>query len=299
MSILDTQSSTLPIQLEHGLFLDPKKAREFGEKLSGQYCFAEPYPHIVLDNFLPNQLAENILQNFPSEVLRGDKFFESDYYGLHKRQIFPVNCNDYIRNLFNFLNSSSVLQFLESLTQIKGLIPDPHFDGGGFHETSRGGKLGIHADFRINKQLHLNRRLNMIIYLNKDWEEDYGGCLEIWDKSMKNKIHSILPVFNKCVIFNTDATSYHGHPDPLNTPENITRKSIALYYYTASKSVYDETSDHSTMYVSRPGDNINIRKQVIKTKAREYLKDWLPPIFFRKLRQLKKSLPSKQIIAPE
>jgi|APLak6261659701_1056019.scaffolds.fasta_scaffold04447_2 Rps23 Pro-64 3,4-dihydroxylase Tpa1-like proline 4-hydroxylase len=299
MSILDTQSSTLPIQLEHGLFLDPKKAREFGEKLSGQYCFAEPYPHIVLDNFLPNQLAENILQNFPSEVLRGDKFFESDYYGLHKRQIFPVNCNDYIRNLFNFLNSSSVLQFLESLTQIKGLIPDPHFDGGGFHETSRGGKLGIHADFRINKQLHLNRRLNMIIYLNKDWEEDYGGCLEIWDKSMKNKIHSILPVFNKCVIFNTDATSYHGHPDPLNTPENITRKSIALYYYTASKSVYDETSDHSTMYVSRPGDNINIRKQVIKTKAREYLKDWLPPIFFRKLRQLKKSLPSKQIVAPE
>jgi Rps23 Pro-64 3,4-dihydroxylase Tpa1-like proline 4-hydroxylase len=299
MSILDTQSSTLPIQLEHGLFLDPKKAREFGEKLSGQYCSAEPYPHIVLDNFLPNQLAENILQNFPSEVLRDDKFFESDYYGLHKRQIFPVNCNDYIRNLFNFLNSSSVLQFLESLTQIKGLIPDPHFDGGGFHETSRGGKLGIHADFRINKQLHLNRRLNMIIYLNKDWEEDYGGCLEIWDKSMKNKIHSILPVFNKCVIFNTDATSYHGHPDPLNTPENITRKSIALYYYTASKSVYDETSDHSTMYVSRPGDNINIRKQVIKTKAREYLKDWLPPIFFRKLRQLKKSLPSKQIVAPE
>lgn len=299
MSILDTQPSTLPIQLEHGLFLDPKKAREFGEKLSGQYCSAEPYPHIVLDNFLPNQLAENILQNFPSEVLRDDKFFESDYYGLHKRQIFPVNCNDYIRNLFNFLNSSSVLQFLESLTQIKGLIPDPHFDGGGFHETSRGGKLGIHADFRINKQLHLNRRLNMIIYLNKDWEEDYGGCLEIWDKSMKNKIHSILPVFNKCVIFNTDATSYHGHPDPLNTPENITRKSIALYYYTASKSVYDETSDHSTMYVSRPGDNINIRKQVIKTKAREYLKDWLPPIFFRKLRQLKKSLPSKQIVAPE
>lgn len=299
MSILDTKSSTLPIQLEHGLFLDPKKAREFGEKLSGQYCFAEPYPHIVLDNFLPNQLAENILQNFPSEVFSGDKFFESDYYGLHKRQIFPVDCNEYIRNLFNFLNSSSVLQFLESLTQIKGLIPDPHFDGGGFHETSRGGKLGIHADFRINKQLHLNRRLNMIIYLNKDWEEDYGGCLEIWDKSMKNKMHSILPVFNKCVIFNTDATSYHGHPDPLNTPENITRKSIALYYYTASKSVYDETSDHSTMYVSRPGDNINIRKQVIKTKAREYLKDWLPPIFFRKLRQLKKSLPSKQIVAPE
>jgi Rps23 Pro-64 3,4-dihydroxylase Tpa1-like proline 4-hydroxylase len=287
MSTLDIISSTLPIQFEHGLFLELEKARECGEELFRQYHFAEPYPHIVLDNFLPNELAEKILQNFPSEVLSSDRFFESDYYGLHKRQIFPVDCNEYARNFFNFLNSSPVLQFLEGLTQIDGLIPDPYFDGGGFHDTSRGGKLGIHADFRIHKQLHLNRKLNMIIYLNKNWQEKYGGCLEIWDKSMKNKIHSFLPVFNRCVIFNTDATSYHGHPTPLNCPEDTTRKSIALYYYTASKSVYEETSDHSTMYVARPGDNNHIRKQVLKSQTFNYLNDWLPPIFFRKLRQLK------------
>jgi hypothetical protein len=101
---------------------------------------------------------------------------------------------------------------------------------------------------------------------------------------MKNKIHSVLPIFNRCVIFNTDATSYHGHPDPLNSPEEITRRSIALYYYTASKRVYKETSDHSTMYVARPKDNYDIRKQSLKSQALNYLNDWLPPILFRKLR---------------
>jgi len=268
----------LPIELEDGLNLSPKVARGIGEDLSGPYCFAEPYPHIVIDNFLPIELAEEILANFPGEILEGDVMHEGHYAGHHKRQIYPRDCNELARRAFDFFNSASFLQFLEGITTIEGLIPDPYFAGGGFHEISRGGQLGIHADFRVNDKLHLNRRLNVLIYLNKDWEEEYGGHLEIWDRRMKQKVRSVSPIFNRCVIFNTDADSYHGHPDPLATPEHIKRRSIALYYYTASKNVYDELPSHSTMYAARPTDGPTIRKQVLAFNAQNYKKDWIPPV---------------------
>ena len=109
------------------------------------------------------------------------------YAGLHKRQILPEECDAPARQLFHFFNSQPMLEFLEGLTTIQALIPDPYFVGGGYHETGRGGKLGIHADFRINEQLHLHRRLNVIIYLNEDWETPYGGKLELWDREMTAK----------------------------------------------------------------------------------------------------------------
>ncbi len=295
----DTQTSskyfnaTLPISQDGALHLDAKLARAFGEELSGSYCFAEPFPHIVIDNFLPLALIEEILKLFPTEKLADDKFFENDYSGLHKRQVLPESCGERIRSIFHFFNSSPIIQFLEGLTTIDALIGDPYFNGAGFHEIFRGGKLLVHADFRINEQLHLNRRINMLIYLNKDWAPEYGGHLELWDRKMKSKIDSVAPLFNRCVIFNTDADSYHGHPDPLNTPAEITRKSIALYYYTASKKVYEDTPAHLTMYAARPNDSSNIKRQTAKLRLQSYLKDWLPPITFRALVKLKKLLKVK------
>ena len=128
----------------------------------------------------------------------------------------------------------------------------------------------------------------MLIYLNKNWDPDFGGNLELWDKGMKAKVDSVAPLFNRCVIFNTDSDSYHGHPDPLNTPNEITRKSIALYYYTASKKVYEDTPAHSTMYVARPSDSKHIKRQAAKLRLGNYIKDWLPPVAYRGLFKLKK-----------
>ena len=105
---------------------------------------------------------------------------------------------------------------------------------------------------------------------------------------MKTKIHSIAPLFNRCVIFNTDIDAYHGHPDPLNTPADMTRKSIALYYYTASKKIYEDNVAHSTMYVARPDDNNSIKRQAAKIRFQNYLKDFLPPIAFRAFVRIKK-----------
>jgi hypothetical protein len=270
-------NATLPIETDKGLYLSLKKGRDFGEALAGDYSFADPYPHIVIDNFLPQQFISTLLRNFPKESLSGDYVHESRYAGHHKRQIFPNDCNEFSRKAFDFFNSAPFLQFLEGLTSIDGIISDPYFAGGGFHEISYGGKLGIHADFRVNNKLHLSRRLNVLIYLNKDWKEEYGGELEMWDRGMNSKVKSIAPLLNRCVIFNTDADSYHGHPDPLNTPPDVKRRSLALYYYTASRRIYEELPAYSTMYAARPADGVEIRRQVMALNAVNYKKDWVPP----------------------
>lgn len=283
---IEFPAKTLPIELDHGIFLDPIKARTLGESLHSAYRTAAAYPHIVIDDFLPVEMAEEILANFPRQQMEGDKFYSGGYTGSNKRQVAPNDCNEYMRHVFNFLNSAPVLQFLEGLTGIEALTSDPYFNGGGFHEILPGGRLGIHADFRIHEQLHLNRRINMLIYLNKDWKESYGGNLEVWNTQMTEAVSSVPPLFNRCVIFNTDADSYHGHPEPLNTPDGVTRKSIALYYYTASKKVYDDTPAHTTMYAARPGESKAIRQQVSKFNRRNYLKDWLPPVILRAVKKL-------------
>ncbi|MEO9114777.1 MAG: 2OG-Fe(II) oxygenase, partial [Gemmatimonadaceae bacterium] len=175
-------------------------------------------------------------------------------------------------------------------TAIQGLIPDPYFMGGGYHETGRGGKLGIHADFRVNEQLHLHRRLNVIVYLNEHWDESYGGNLELWTRDMTEKRHEVAPLFNRCVIFNTDANSYHGHPDPMTTPDGVFRRSIALYYYTASKEIYNEVPNTSTIYHARPGDDRGTRREAWNLRVDQHLRQWVPPALLRYVFAVKRRL---------
>jgi hypothetical protein len=284
----------LPLDHLDGYKLNPAQARQIGESLSGDYCFAEPFPHIVIDNFLPEAMITGLIAHFPKETLKSDVTFNLGYAGHHKRQILPSDCDEYCRRAFDFFNSQTFLQFLEGLSCIEGLIPDPYFVGGGFHEIGRDGKLGIHADFRINNQLHLSRRMNVIIYLNQDWSDDYAGSLELWSRDMKNKIKSVSPILNRCVIFNTDADSYHGHPDPLTTPEGVLRRSIALYYYTASKAIYEEVPNHSTMYAARPGDGVAVQREAAVLRRDQHLEQWVPPVILRHTRTIIRRLRRKK-----
>lgn len=261
----------LPIQTQQGLLLDDEKAHEIGQSKMDDYAFAEPFCHAVIDDFLPAELAEQILQHFPVDKKAHDKIYQKGYGGQFKRQVLPADCDEFTRNLFGFFNSSYILRFLEGITNIQGLLPDPYFAGGGFHEISTGGLLGIHADFRVNEGLQLIRRVNVLIYLNKDWQEAYGGKLELWDKAMTHKVKEVAPLFNRCVIFNTDADSFHGHPEPLTTPPELTRKSIALYYYTALPVANDTGESRHTNYVARPNDsaqNIADAKKLAKKRAK-------------------------------
>ena len=292
---MSSHQATLPVDDGNdGLHLDAGEARALGELLHADYAHAEPYPHIVIDEILPDSLAERILQNFPLQRLDTDRQFNINYGGHFKRQIAPESCTGFVREVFHFFNSQPVLAFLEGLSGIDGLMPDPYFEGGGFHEISTGGKLGIHADFRIHEKLHLQRRLNLLVYLNQDWNEEWNGNLELWDRGMQSCVASIAPLMNRCVVFNTDADSFHGHPDPLLTPPDVKRRSIALYYYTASKAVYREVPNRSTMYHARPQDPATVRRETAAFRATEYFRDFAPPVLFRVFEKLRWRLASKR-----
>lgn len=224
------------------------------KELHHAYVTAEPYPHIVMDNFLSDEIVEEAVNEFPSLDSKDWIHYihaNEQKYGKTDLSKFPP----LLREIVEELNSSRFVHFLSELTGIKNLLPDPGLEGGGLHQTGRGGYLNIHADFTGHPH-HRNwrRRINVLIYLNKNWKTSYRGHLELWDRSMKRRIKKVMPILNRSVIFNTDLYAYHGHPVPLACPQGVTRKSIALYYFTAEKDRY---LVRSTEYRPRPHDTFN------------------------------------------
>jgi len=210
------------------------------------YAEAKPFPHIVIDDFLPTKVLDRVLDEFlPFHIRWGIyRHADSNKLGCSHEECMGENT----RHLLAQFNGATFMLFLEKLTGISGLIPDPHLFGGGLHMYERGGFLGIHADFNIHEHLRLDRRLNLLLYLNKDWKEEWGGCLDLWNRDMTRCERSILPIFNRCVIFNTTDFSFHGLPKPLTCPEEVTRKSIAMYYYSVGRPAEEKSQSHSTMY---------------------------------------------------
>lgn len=223
-------------------------------ELSKKYQTASPYPHIVLENFMNPEVLKACIQEFnrlnETDGWINYKHYNEDKRGMNKIDLLPET----IKSTINELNSPAFLQWLEQITGIKGLMKDESLEGGGIHQSTRGGFLNIHADFTAHPH-HRNwqRRVNVLVYLNEDWKEEYGGKLELWDRKMKAMEESVLPIFNRCVIFSTDADSFHGHPEPMTCPEGTYRRSIALYYYTEEKNVVRR----ATYYQARPGDGSN------------------------------------------
>ncbi|MCT2399687.1 2OG-Fe(II) oxygenase [Novosphingobium mangrovi (ex Huang et al. 2023)] len=245
-----TGKPVLDFKRDDGFFeLDRKAAREIGASYAERYRTASPFPHIVLDNFMDREILREVNREFPqSEKGR----FSDEFSQLKTGYTLDKIRSAYIQDLFSALNSAAFLNFLEKMTGIQGLVSDPRFVGGGLHETRRGGHLSIHADFNIHPTSRMRRRLNLILFLNEDWNEEWGGALELWNKAMTACEHKVLPEIGRAVVFNTDSTSYHGHPDPLETPPDITRRSIALYYYTVPEGL---RIPHTTVWKKRPGTN--------------------------------------------
>ncbi len=221
-------------------------------KRDGQrYREASPFPNIVLDNFVD----AGILRRVANEVAAMDR---SGWHGTMTERERKLSTEDdsvfgpFTRRVFATMNSSAFVTFLEELTGIDGLIADPHLRGGGLHEIERGGLLGVHADFNFYKRMHVWRRLNLLIYLNTEWDQAWGGHLELWDAEGKTCVKRIAPNFNRAVIFDTSSRSYHGHPHPLNCPDGQSRKSLALYYYTVDYPYPEDLTPHSTVFIPDP-----------------------------------------------
>jgi len=267
--------------LSMGAFLPLARMRELSLSGRDSYLTAKPYPHIVLDNFFEPALLDQVLEEFPRpNQIRWQRFDNAEEIKLAsdaEASFGPVT-----RLLLYHLNSLTFLEFISSITGIENLIPDPSFEGGGMHQIVRGGKLAIHADFNKHRRYGLDRRLNLLLYLNKNWREEYGGHLELWDRGMQRCEARVLPLFNRVMIFSTTDFTYHGHPDPLNCPEGMTRKSLALYYFTNGRPSGETSAEHSTLFQARHERDL---KATWNQRLRKLAHDWLPPVVMRQLRK--------------
>ena len=222
-----------------------------------KYINAKPFPNITLTNFFEDNFLNKILEEFPNlSKLQGSQIYkEKNEIKLSNKDYnkFPNN----IKKFIDFLNSEIFLGFLQNLTSIKEkLVSDPLLEGGGLHEIKRGGILKIHTDFNRHPSLDLDRRINVLIYLNKNWKDSYGGHLEFWNKDVSKCEKKILPSFNTMAIFSTTDFSNHGHPEPLNCPEEMSRKSIALYYFSSGRpqnEILTISKKNKTYFKSRAG----------------------------------------------
>jgi len=234
-----------------------------------------------MEDFLPADFLRSLLPEYPSTDNK------AGFDRTQERSKFQFPPSDVpgrrLRNLLIELNSPAMLAFLEEMTGIDHLIPDPYFSGGGLHITKSGGHLSVHADFNIHREMNLERRLNLLIYMNDDWPEDYGGHLELWDRGMKKCEHRILPALGRAVVFNTSLDSYHGQPDPVACPPDRARLSIATYYYTAAEEGIARLPQRTTVFKARTGTR---DKPDLRVKFDHFLRDWTPPRLYPHLRKL-------------
>jgi Rps23 Pro-64 3,4-dihydroxylase Tpa1-like proline 4-hydroxylase len=263
-------------------FLPVGRLHEVATSAAEEFRTARPFPHVVLDGLFDPELLGGIVAEFP----RPSDVNWSEYRSKHQIKQW-ANRDEHFgpltKSLLYHLNSSTFLDFLSKITGIENLIADSYFEGGGMHQIRRGGKLKIHADFNRHPRYDLDRRLNALLYLNPDWQEEYGGNLELWDRDMTSCVVRIAPLFNRFVVFATTDFTYHGHPDPLTCPEDVTRKSLALYYYTNGRPTEEISRRHSTLFQARSGSEDPPVHEVLRYK--NIARDLLPPVVTRLIRR--------------
>lgn len=232
-----------------------------------------PYPHIVIDDFLETDYANELLKSH-------QKYFTSSNGKLSYDTIDAIklatdgekNISEEGKKIIRYLNSEEVLEFINSIASIhEPLIPDPYLIGGGFHYIQNGGYLNVHVDFNKHPKLKLDRRINIILYLNKNWKENYNGDLELWAKDNSKKVTSVFPHFNRAVIFSTTDFSWHGHPKELLAPSDCPRRSLALYYYSNGRpdsEINSKISGKSTTFVRPKNRDINLKQKLIEFTRR-------------------------------
>lgn len=261
---------------------DANRLQDLARTQREAFAHAEPFPHAVIENFLPESWLEPLLAEFPKpQAAQWQAFDNAD----EKKKLAAsraAGMGSVTRQVLGQFNSAVFLEFLETLTGIQGLIPDPYFIGGGLHQTERGGFLKIHADFNWHEQLCLDRRLNFIVYLNRGWQEAYGGDLQLWDVDMTHCVKTVYPMFNRAVVFYTFDKGYHGHPDPLNCPPDETRKSLALFYYTNGRPAGESFEIHSSRFRARPGEELQLTRPARTWKS--VAKQFIPPIVIDAMR---------------
>ena len=233
--------------------------KSLADSCQSNYALAKPFPHIVIDDFIPKDLA---IQCYNQMSQHEDWMFDSmmgypederdsqinkwwtPYDSDSKNKIesdMPA-----VWKCLQYFNSRPFLLFLENLTGIKDLIADVDFEGGGIHKIKNGGRLELHSDYNKHPNKDIWRRINLLLYLTPNW--NYNGHLDLYEKDPLVKVKSILPTFNRAVIFNTTDDSIHGHPTPLVCPEEVSRYSFALYYFTKDRPEHEKSDSKAAIW---------------------------------------------------
>ena len=277
-----------------GFYFDANRLREISAQKRDEFLSGKPFPHVVIDDFVDPEVLGHVADEFPGAEdpvwqLWGpgpakhsnDRRIEK--LGLSTEDGFsPLT-----RHLMHVLNSRPVIEFVESLTNTAGIFPDPSFNACGLHSTGPGGRLMIHVDHNrwpVRGQLH--QRFNLILFLNRDWKEEYGGHLELWNRDATRCEKKILPVFNRMVIFDTGRYSFHGHPEPITCPQGMRRNSLAVYYYVIDRPVdANYTGMQNIEWVPTTPDD---RFAVLKHKAVSVAGRVTPPFIWDSMRRFLK-----------
>lgn len=226
------------------------------EELQQDFRNAQPFPHVVIEDFFTDEVMVELYSQFPTFEARnamnefgqvGGKAVVTEIEG-----VGPA-----YRNIYVYLNSQPFLDAMSALTGIPDLLPDPALYGGGTHENIEGQELDVHVDYNYINGGTLHRRLNLLVYFSKEWEEEWGGCIELHSNPRRpdeNQVTSFAPLYNRALIFETSERSWHGF-QKIQLPadrKGLTRRSLAIYLYTRTRPVEEIAPPHSTFYVQRP-----------------------------------------------
>jgi hypothetical protein len=207
-----------------------------------EFAVAYPFPHAVIDGLFPPDLLRRVLDEFPDTDSPAWDRSDDDGIQIKLRSNWKADADiaPVTRELVHFLNSGVFLDRIARLTGIERLISDPYYTGGGLNCILPGGLLDVHCDGNWHDRMAVHRRLNAILYLNEDWQPEWGGDFELWNGDMSECVKAIAPIFNRLIVFETHDFSYHGHPTPLACPDGRSRKSVIVYYYTSSPRPADQ-----------------------------------------------------------
>lgn len=248
------------------------------EKLHESFTTATPYEHVVIPEFFHNDVANKLLETFPDPL---DADYDWKLYDNPIEKKYTLNVFDNLpemKEVFNLLQSDAVVNSISTITGIKSLESDPYFHGAGIHAYPSRGKLDMHLDYSIHPITKKERRVNLIIYMNPAWKDEYGGNLELWDSTLQTHTKVIAPSWNTAVLFRTNNISYHGLPRPIQCPLGKYRRSLAIYYVSdATETAQPRYKAEFFPYPNQPVNNhlaklYEIRKHRVITPSD--LDDW-------------------------
>lgn len=249
-------------------FIDIHNLEKRLNEIKQDFQSKKPFRYTSFENFFNPQAAEAILREYPS-IEEGAWDGTTYINQKNKFQKTKFDKDSLFDKVFRELNSTVFTNWLSRVSGIQELKGDPELFGGGLHQSVKGAFLNVHVDYNLHPTTRQHRRLNVLVYMNKDWREEYEGHVELWDLTGEKQVllDSIAPLFNRCVIFETNEISFHGHPRPLNTPRGVSRKSLATYYYSEERPGNEIAPEHNTIYVNTEGVGGHVKKLSSVAKA--------------------------------